>query len=177
MSRCCTTGSTTSPTRCASTRRSSTPAPRGAPTGSRSPRAAGCSSAGARSWWRRREEARARHRRQRRAGRGDLPAPRAGRVPCLRPRRVEGSRGAGDRRFLGAYGGRAEAVVFDVTDGEAVRQAASAMLKNGPVQILVNNAGVHDDAPLAGMRFEQWSKVIDVTLTASSTSRRRCCSR
>ena len=32
------------------------------------------------------------------------------------------------------------------------------------MQILVNNAGVHDDAPLAGMRFEQWSRVIDVTL-------------
>jgi 3-oxoacyl-[acyl-carrier protein] reductase len=61
-------------------------------------------------------------------------------------------------------GGSAEAVAFDVTDGAAVREAAVAMLKSGPVQILVNNAGVHDDAPLAGMRFEQWSRVIDVTL-------------
>ena len=61
-------------------------------------------------------------------------------------------------------GGSAEAVAFDVTDGAAVREAAVDMLKSGPVQILVNNAGVHDDAPLAGMRFEQWSRVIDVTL-------------
>ena len=61
-------------------------------------------------------------------------------------------------------GGSAEAVAFDVTDGGAVREALGAVLKSGPVQVLVNNAGVHDDAPLAGMRFEQWSRVIDVTL-------------
>ena len=61
-------------------------------------------------------------------------------------------------------GGSAEAVAFDVTDGGAVRQALGGVLKAGPVQVLVNNAGVHDDAPLAGMRFEQWSRVIDVTL-------------
>ena len=63
-----------------------------------------------------------------------------------------------------ADGGSAEAVAFDVTDGRAVRAAAKAMRAAGPVQVLVNNAGVHDDAPLAGMRFEQWSRVIDVTL-------------
>jgi 3-oxoacyl-[acyl-carrier protein] reductase len=61
-------------------------------------------------------------------------------------------------------GGSAEAVAFDVTDGGAVREALGGVLKSGPVQVLVNNAGVHDDAPLAGMRFEQWSRVIDVTL-------------
>lgn len=65
---------------------------------------------------------------------------------------------------IGDAGGRAEAVAFDVTDGDAVKRALSSILTSGPVQILVNNAGVHDDAPLAGMRFEQWSRVIDVTL-------------
>ena len=65
---------------------------------------------------------------------------------------------------IGEAGGSAEAVAFDVTDGAAVKRAAASMLAAGPVQILVNNAGVHDDAPLAGMRFEQWSRVIDVTL-------------
>jgi 3-oxoacyl-[acyl-carrier protein] reductase len=29
---------------------------------------------------------------------------------------------------------------------------------------LVNNAGLHDDAPLAGMTAEQWHRVIDVSL-------------
>ncbi|MEO8485920.1 MAG: 3-oxoacyl-ACP reductase FabG [Betaproteobacteria bacterium] len=63
-----------------------------------------------------------------------------------------------------ADGGSAEPIVFDVTDGAAVQRAAASLLKDGPVQVLVNNAGVHDDAPLAGMRFAQWSRVIDVTL-------------
>ena len=38
------------------------------------------------------------------------------------------------------------------------------MLAAGPIQILVNNAGLHDDAVLPGMRREQWSHVIDVSL-------------
>ena len=61
-------------------------------------------------------------------------------------------------------GGSAETIALDVTDGRAVARAIEAQLRAGPIQILVNNAGVHDDAPLAGMRFEQWSRVIDVTL-------------
>jgi 3-oxoacyl-[acyl-carrier protein] reductase len=32
------------------------------------------------------------------------------------------------------------------------------------VQVLVNNAGVHDDAVFPGMRAEQWHRVIDVSL-------------
>ena len=61
-------------------------------------------------------------------------------------------------------GGVAEARVFDVCDGEATRCALEAILDQGPIQILINNAGFHDDAPLAGMRPDQWSRVIDVAL-------------
>ena len=32
------------------------------------------------------------------------------------------------------------------------------------MQILVNNAGIHDDAVFPGMRAEQWHRVIDVSL-------------
>jgi 3-oxoacyl-[acyl-carrier protein] reductase len=32
------------------------------------------------------------------------------------------------------------------------------------VQVLVNNAGIHDDAPFAGMTRAQWARVIDVSL-------------
>jgi 3-oxoacyl-[acyl-carrier protein] reductase len=46
-------------------------------------------------------------------------------------------------------GGAAQAVAFDVTD---------------PVQVLVNNAGIHDDAVMPGMKREQWTRVIDVSL-------------
>jgi 3-oxoacyl-[acyl-carrier protein] reductase len=63
-----------------------------------------------------------------------------------------------------AAGGHAEPVVFDITDPEATRAACAGMLTAGAVQIIVNNAGVHDDAVFPGMRAEQWHRVIDVSL-------------
>lgn len=61
-------------------------------------------------------------------------------------------------------GGQAQAVAFDVTDAEATRAALEALLADGPIHALVSNAGVHDDAPLAGMQATQWHRVIDVSL-------------
>ena len=63
-----------------------------------------------------------------------------------------------------ASGGSAQAVAFDVADGDTTRAAVTALLEDGPIQIVVNNAGIHDDAPMAGMRDEQWKRVIDVSL-------------
>lgn len=63
-----------------------------------------------------------------------------------------------------ADGGSAEAVAFDVADGAASRAALTALLAAGPVQVVVNNAGIHDDAPMAGMTEDQWRRVIDVSL-------------
>ena len=63
-----------------------------------------------------------------------------------------------------AAGGSAEAVAFDVADGEATRAATDSLLQAGPVQVIVNNAGIHDDGPMAGMSEAQWKRVIDVSL-------------
>jgi len=63
-----------------------------------------------------------------------------------------------------AAGGSAQAVAFDVADATTSRAALEALLADGPIQIVVNNAGIHDDAPLAGMSAEQWKRVIDVSL-------------
>lgn len=63
-----------------------------------------------------------------------------------------------------AAGGSAEAVAFDITDATATRAAIDALLADGSIQILINNAGIHDDAPLAGMTDTQWRGVIDVSL-------------
>ncbi|MDM0013215.1 3-oxoacyl-ACP reductase FabG [Variovorax sp. J22P168] len=63
-----------------------------------------------------------------------------------------------------AAGGKAECVVFDLRSEEATGAACERMLEGGPVQVIVNNAGVHDDAVLPGMRAEQWHRVIDVSL-------------
>lgn len=65
---------------------------------------------------------------------------------------------------LQAGGADARVVVFDVTDAAAAGDACARMLEDGPIQILVNNAGLHDDAVFAGMRASQWHRVIDVNL-------------
>jgi 3-oxoacyl-[acyl-carrier protein] reductase len=65
---------------------------------------------------------------------------------------------------IAAAGGTAEAVSFDVADGEAAGAAIARLLEAGPVQVVVNNAGIHDDAPMAGMSQAQWKRVIDVSL-------------
>jgi 3-oxoacyl-[acyl-carrier protein] reductase len=63
-----------------------------------------------------------------------------------------------------AAGGSAQALAFDVTDAEVTRAALDVLLTEGPIHALVNNAGIHDDAPMAGMGDEQWRRVIDVSL-------------
>ncbi len=63
-----------------------------------------------------------------------------------------------------ADGGQAEPVVFDLSDDAATAAAVAQMLTAGPVQIIVNNAGIHDDAVFPGMKAAQWYGVIDVSL-------------
>jgi 3-oxoacyl-[acyl-carrier protein] reductase len=61
-------------------------------------------------------------------------------------------------------GGSAEAIAFDVTSEEQTARALEQLLAAGPVQIVVNNAGIHADAPMAGMSGDQWKSVVDVSL-------------
>jgi 3-oxoacyl-[acyl-carrier protein] reductase len=63
-----------------------------------------------------------------------------------------------------AAGGHASAVQFDVTDAAATRAGLDQILAEGPIQVLVNNAGIHDDAVFPGMSAEQWRRVIDVSV-------------
>ena len=63
-----------------------------------------------------------------------------------------------------AAGGSAAAIAFDITNAEACIGVLAPLTEATPIQILVHNAGIHDDAPLAGMSREQWSRVIDVSL-------------
>jgi 3-oxoacyl-[acyl-carrier protein] reductase len=63
-----------------------------------------------------------------------------------------------------AAGGEALSLAFDVTDTDAARAALDRILEEAPIQILVNNAGIHDDAAFPGMSALQWQRVIDVSL-------------
>jgi len=77
---------------------------------------------------------------------------------------VHANSGIEKARALAAELPGAEAVAFDVADGDAARMAIAGLLERGPIQIVVNNAGIHDDAPMAGMTDAQWKRVIDVSL-------------
>lgn len=63
-----------------------------------------------------------------------------------------------------ALGGSAEAIAFDLAERAATAAAVAGLLAAGPIQILVNNAGVHADAVFPGMSGEQWDSVIAVSL-------------
>ena len=61
-------------------------------------------------------------------------------------------------------GGSAEAVAFDVCDNAATATALAMIVESGPIQVLVNNAGIHDDVLMPAMDEKRWRRVIDVSL-------------
>ena len=65
---------------------------------------------------------------------------------------------------ISAAGGVARALQFDVTDAQATRTVLEALAEEKAFQIVVNCAGIHDDAVFAGMSSVQWNSVIDVSL-------------
>lgn len=65
---------------------------------------------------------------------------------------------------LAGDGHVARPVVFDVTDPQAVEAVLEPIVSERPIQVLVNNAGMHDDGPLAGLSAARWRSVIDVSL-------------
>ena len=67
-------------------------------------------------------------------------------------------------RELNAAGFKADSVAFDVTDAEEVRDRLEILLAEGAIQIVINNAGIHDDAVFPGMTHRQWHRVIDVSV-------------
>jgi 3-oxoacyl-[acyl-carrier protein] reductase len=65
---------------------------------------------------------------------------------------------------LRTRGGSAEAISIDLTDMTATRAAMETLVEAGVPQVVVHNAGTHDDVPMAGMSEHQWRSVIDVSL-------------
>lgn len=66
--------------------------------------------------------------------------------------------------LIRTQGGSARAICFDITDHDSSRVAIESLIEDQAIDILVHSAGIHDDAPLAGMTLRQWSSVIDVSL-------------
>jgi 3-oxoacyl-[acyl-carrier protein] reductase len=57
------------------------------------------------------------------------------------------------------------AITCDITDVPATAAALAPVLAAGVPQIIVHNAGTHEDVPFAGMTEAQWRGVLDVSLT------------
>lgn len=70
------------------------------------------------------------------------------------------------QKDIAALGRRALSVKLDVTERASVEAAIDeAELKLGPIDILINNAGMADVQPFLEMSEEAWQKVIDTDLT------------
>ncbi|EXI80392.1 MAG: Glucose 1-dehydrogenase 1 [Candidatus Accumulibacter sp. BA-94] len=67
---------------------------------------------------------------------------------------------------ISATGGRAFAIKADVSNEEQVQAMFErAIAELGSIDIVVNNAGLQQDAPFHEMTLAQWRQVIDVNLT------------
>lgn len=65
------------------------------------------------------------------------------------------------------FAGRADLITLEITSPEAWRAAlAEIESKGAPLGVLINNAGFHEDALLANMTHDQWSRVLDANLNA-----------
>ncbi len=58
----------------------------------------------------------------------------------------------------------AQAVQFDITDFDQTQVVLTQLLEKHCIQVIVHNAGIHHDVPLAGMQKQHWDPVIDVSL-------------
>src|SRR6476620_6168372 len=62
---------------------------------------------------------------------------------------------------------RAHGYLFNVTDDNAVKESITKIEKEvGPIDILINNAGIIKRIPLVDMAVEDFKEVIDVDLVA-----------
>ncbi len=71
-------------------------------------------------------------------------------------------------REIEATGGEAEPILCDVAVHEDVTRAVrEAEEKFGPIDVLVNNAGVAESAPFATMKDALWERMLSVNLTGT----------
>ncbi|MBL4648019.1 MAG: 3-oxoacyl-ACP reductase FabG [Gammaproteobacteria bacterium] len=65
--------------------------------------------------------------------------------------------------------GSAESIIFDINDQQATADAMVKIITHHTVQVLVHNAGIHCDSPMAGMSYTDWQHVININLNGFFT--------
>jgi gluconate 5-dehydrogenase len=69
------------------------------------------------------------------------------------------------RRFIGDKGYIASISVFDITDEKRVIEAIDKIeMEDGPIDILINNAGIQKRAPLEEFSSSDWDELININL-------------
>jgi len=77
---------------------------------------------------------------------------------------------ADETAYLEEVGGTAETCIpvkGDITNLEEITSAVDRIAQDGPINILVNNAGITKDASFKKMTADQWQAVINVNLTGT----------
>ena len=90
---------------------------------------------------------------------------------------VRGNKAEADAvlREIAAAGGKAVSVTGDIGDPQTAEALADAALKNfGRIDILVNNAALRREKPIAEMTYADWREVMDVTLDGAFHCLRAC---
>jgi 3-oxoacyl-[acyl-carrier protein] reductase len=89
--------------------------------------------------------------------------------------RTSGAEAEAVAREIEGGGGRALAFVADVTDEKAVgRMAAAALDRFGRIDILVNNAAVRREQPLAEMTLGAWREILGIILDGAFICAQAC---
>ncbi|WP_174803595.1 SDR family oxidoreductase [Martelella limonii] len=87
-----------------------------------------------------------------------------GAIPVVNNRNAE--RTAAAVKAFEEQGIKAYAAPFDVTDKHAVEDGINAIEETvGPIEILINNAGIQYRSPLEDFPEEQWHRLLDTNIT------------
>ncbi len=79
------------------------------------------------------------------------------------------------KKEIEANGGSATLLPFDVSNKEDVKGAISGFIKDvGPIEVLVNNAGITRDGLLLRMKEEDWDKVLSINLKGAFNCIQAC---
>jgi len=79
---------------------------------------------------------------------------------------------------ISKQGGQAMAVALDVTSRESIPEAFNLVEKQwGPVNVLINNAGIANIGPFLDLSEESWDQIMDTNLKGAWMVARECAAR